>query len=409
MKNNIKRTEELLANLSSIGTDAQGGLTRLLFDENWKHAQETLKACFEKAGLDATYDTAGNLIGTAIGSECPEEVVMCGSHVDTVRNGGTLDGQYGILAGFLAIERLLEKHGAPKRTLSVVSFAEEEGSRFPFAFWGSKNLVSTVNRDLLKDAVDKDGISFAEAMAEAGFDFAAAPDAPHTNIVAFVEAHIEQGAVLEHLNKQIGVVTAIAGQKRYNVSLIGEANHAGTTPMSLRRDALQGAALCINTLLNEAKRLGDPLVLTFGKLEPKPNIVNVVPGEVNFTVDTRHTDALSLNSFARYLENTIRNIAGELDLQVEIDNWMDETPVPMNLGLIELLSDVCSEQGIDYHVMHSGAGHDSQILAPKVPTAMLFVPSIKGISHNPAEDSKMEDLVAGIDVLEATLYRLAYS
>ena len=409
MENNIKRTEELLAALSSIGTDAQGGLTRLLFDDHWKLAQETLKARFEKAGLDTAYDTAGNLIGTVAGSENPEETVMTGSHIDTVRNGGTLDGQYGILAGFLAVQRLLEKHGTPKRTLSVVSFAEEEGSRFPFAFWGSKNLVSSVDRDLLKDVVDKDGISFAEAMTDAGFDFSAAPDAPHTGIVAFVEAHIEQGAVLEHLGKQIGVVTAIAGQKRYNVSLRGEANHAGTTPMPLRRDALEGAALCISTLLSEAKQLGDPLVLTFGKLEPKPNIVNVVPGEVNFTVDTRHTDALALDSFARYVENTIRSIADELNLSVEIDNWMDESPVPMNQRLIELLSDVCSEQGIDYHVMHSGAGHDSQILAPKVPTTMLFVPSIKGISHNPAEDSKMEDLVAGIDVLETALYKLAYS
>jgi len=178
--------------------------------------------------------------------------------------------------------------------------------------------------------------------------------------------------------------------------------------MSLRRDALEGAALCIDTLLREAKSLGDPLVLTFGKLEPKPNIVNVVPGEVSFTVDTRHTDASSLNSFAQYVEDTIRSIAHDLGLQVEIENWMDESPVPMDAALIELLSDVCKEQGIDYRVMHSGAGHDSQILAPKVPTAMLFVPSIKGISHNPAEESKIEDLVAGIDVLEAALYQLAY-
>jgi len=409
MKNNIKITEVLLTNLSSIGADAQGGLTRLLFDENWKQAQETLKASFEDAGLSAAYDAAGNLIGSVVGSEHPEETVMTGSHVDTVRNGGTLDGQYGILAGFLAIQRLLEKHGTPKRSLSVISFAEEEGSRFPFAFWGSKNLVSSVDREILRDVADKDGVSFPQAMKEAGFDFSAKADAPRTDIVAFVEAHIEQGAVLEHLDKQIGVVTAIAGQKRYNVRLIGEANHAGTTPMSLRRDALEGASLCIDTLLREAKRLGDPLVLTFGKLEPKPNIVNVVPGEVSFTVDTRHTDAASLDGFAQYVESTIRSIADDLDLQVEIDNWMDESPVPMDSGLIELLSDVCSEQGIDYHVMHSGAGHDSQILAPKIPTAMLFIPSIKGISHNPAEGSKMEDLVAGIDVLEAALYQLAYT
>jgi len=408
MNQKLTATEELLATMSAIGIDPQGGLTRLLFDESWKQAQETLRARFEEAGLQASYDAAGNLIGTIKGTQKPEENIMTGSHVDTVRNGGTLDGQYGILAGFLAIQRLIEKHGAPKRSLSVISFAEEEGSRFPFAFWGSKNLIGSVERSLLKDTVDQQGISFAQAMHNAGFDFDAPPSAPRTDITAFVEAHIEQGAVLEHLEKQVGVVTAITGQKRYNVRLVGEANHAGTTPMPMRKDALEGAARIMVTLIDEAKKLGDPLVLTFGKLEPKPNIVNVVPGEVNFTVDTRHPDQEALNSFAQYVETTIQNIAYRANLQVTIDNWMDEPPVPMDAKLISLLKDSCAQLGIEHHVMHSGAGHDSQIMAPHVPTAMLFVPSKQGISHNPAEDTNMEDLLAGIDVLEAALYHLAY-
>jgi allantoate deiminase len=408
MNANLQTAENLLANLSVIGADASGGLTRLLFSESWRQAQDELFATFEEAGLKARFDAAGNLFGRAEGCERPQEVVLTGSHIDSVRNGGTLDGQYGIVAGFLAIKRLLAAHGAPRRTLEVVAFAEEEGSRFPFAFWGSKNLVGSVEREPMREVRDADGQSFAEAMVAAGFDFEAAPTPPRRDVVAFLEAHIEQGAVLERLGKPIGIVTAIAGQKRYNVRVLGEANHAGTTPMGMRKDALEGATRAMVALFEEAKRLGDPLVLTFGRIETKPGIVNVVPGEAVFSVDTRHTDPVALDAFARVIEERLRSAAAALDLGVEIENWMDEAPVPMDAQLIGLLGEACQDLGIDAQVMHSGAGHDSQIVAPHIPTAMLFVPSVKGISHNPREDTHLEDLECGIGVLEAALFKLAY-
>lgn len=408
MTEQLKALEEVLATLSAIGADANGGLSRLLFDEGWKEAQATLNTLFTEAGLTARYDAAGNLFGRVEGTDTPNETILTGSHVDTVRNGGTLDGQYGIIAGFLAIKRLINKHGAPRRSLEVISFAEEEGSRFPYAFWGSKNLVGIDDREQLANVTDTNGVAFPEAMAQAGFDFSAPAPAFRSDVKAFVEAHIEQGSVLDSLGLQIGVVTAIAGQKRYDVRLIGEANHAGTTPMGMRKDAMEGCARCIVALLDEAKRIGDPLVLTFGKTEPKPNIVNVVPGEVCFTIDTRHTDKAALNAFATYVEQTVRSIAASLELEVELENWMDESPVPMDTALVEQLADVCQSIGKDFKVMHSGAGHDSQVLAPVIPTAMLFVPSIRGISHNPAEETRMEDLLAGVDVLEEALFRLAY-
>jgi allantoate deiminase len=260
----------------------------------------------------------------------------------------------------------------------------------------------------MRELCDADGQSFAEAMIAAGFDFEAAPTPPRRDVVAFLEAHIEQGAVLERLGKPIGIVTAIAGQKRYNVRVLGEANHAGTTPMGMRKDALEGATRAMVTLFDEAKRLGDPLVLTFGRIETKPGIVNVVPGEAIFSVDTRHTDPAALDAFARVIEEHLRSAAAALDLDVEIENWMDEAPVPMDAQLIGLLGDACRDLGIDAQVMHSGAGHDSQIVAPHIPTAMLFVPSVKGISHNPREDTRLEDLECGIEVLEAALFKLAY-
>ena len=408
MKESIRRMEEVLATMSAIGADETGGLTRLLFDDSWKKAQETFKDLFQGIGLESGYDQAGNMIGRIAGTEKPDEIVLTGSHVDTVRNGGALDGQYGIIAGFLAIERLLEKYGRPAKTLAVVAFAEEEGSRFPYTFWGSKNLVGIADREEVRQLADAQGISFPEAMAKAGFDFDAARTAPMKNVVAFVEAHIEQGGVLEGLQKQVGVVTAIAGQKRYTVTLTGEANHAGTTPMAMRRDAMEGAARCQVQLLDEAKRRGAPLVLTFGRVVPKPNIANVVPGEVVFTVDTRHVDARALDDFGKLVERVICETAASLNLTASVDPWMDEAPVPMDAKLTEALESRCRAMGMSFHTMHSGAGHDSQILAPFCPTAMLFVPSIKGISHNPAENTKMEDLVAGVDVLEAFLHDLAY-
>jgi allantoate deiminase len=393
--------------MSAIGEDPDGGLTRLLYSGSWKEAQETLRDLFTKAGLAARYDEVGNLFGRIEGTDMNCGTVLTGSHVDTVRNGGTLDGQYGILASYLAVKRLITKFGAPKRSLEVVSFAEEEGSRFPYVFWGSKNLVGINERGKLREVKDADGKLFTQAMSEAGFDFEAVPEI-RKDIEAFIEIHIEQGGVLEHLGKQIGVVTAIAGQKRYNVKLVGEANHAGTTPMSMRRDAMVCAARCMTLLTDNAKKLGDPLVLTFGRVDLKPNTANVVPGEVSFSVDTRHTDRAILNNFAVEIENVIRSTAGEMGLVAELACWMNEPPVPMDIMLTELLTETCKENGLDFQMIHSGAGHDSQIMAPVYPTAMLFVPSIKGISHNPNENTRMEDLAAGVDALEAALRKLAY-
>lgn len=228
------------------------------------------------------------------------------------------------------------------------------------------------------------------------------------DIKAFVELHIEQGGVLERENKSIGIVTSIVGQRRYTIRLTGEANHAGTTPMGYRRDAVYAFSRICYESINKATELGDPLVLTFGRVEPKPNVVNVVPGEVVFTMDCRHTDQNAIISFTEEIEADMKRIASELGLEIEINRWMDEPPIPMDLKLTKMLQEQCKKENLNYRIMHSGAGHDAQIFAPRVPTAMLFVPSIKGISHNPAEETKIEDLVEGIKALTYALYQLAY-
>lgn len=400
---------DMLNKLGSIGEDPNGGVSRLLYSEAWGEAQHYLKKEMEKAGLTAEFDEIGNLFGKLEGSKYPDETILSGSHVDTVRNGGYYDGQLGIVTAFLAIKHLKETYGAPLRNLEVVSMAEEEGSRFPYAFWGSKNIVGTAKKEeVLGIKAFDNGDAFEDAMRKAGFDFRDESKEPRTDIKAFVEIHNEQGNVLEQEGKSVGVVHSIVGQRRFTIELTGQANHAGTTPMGLRKDAVFTAGKIIAEVITESKRIGDPLVCTFGKIEVTPNIVNVVPGKVLLTLDTRHTDKAALVSFTDYVEETMKRIAKEDGVELSIDMWMDEDPVPMDQKIVQVLENNCIEKGLNYKLMHSGAGHDSQIFAPFYPTAMLFVPSIDGISHNPKEYTEPADLLEGAKALAAALYELAY-
>ncbi len=403
-----KSYSELSSWLSSVGADPTGGMTRLLYSKEWIAAQHGLKERFEKSGLEAKFDEVGNLFGRVEGSKYPNETILSGSHIDTVVNGGNLDGQYGIEAAFLAIKYLKEKHGQPLRSMEVVSLAEEEGSRFPFVYWGSKNIAGIAKNSDVMNIADNKGVKFVDAMKDAGFGFREEGKPMRSDIKAFLEIHIEQGNVLEMEGKQVGVVNAIVGQRRYNIILKGQANHAGTTPMGYRKDAVYGFSEICYQSIKKAEKVGDPLVLTFGKVEPKPNTVNVVPGYVLFTIDCRHTDKKALVDFTTEIEEDMKRIAKEHGLEIEIDLWMDEDPVPMDKNLVERFEAICKRDSINFRVMHSGAGHDSQIFAPRVPTAMFFVPSIKGISHNPAEATKIEDLAEGIKVLSEAFYELAY-
>lgn len=393
--------------LSSISEEKGPGTTRLLYSKSWLRAQNELKEKFEALGMKCHFDAVGNLYGTLEGTQEPEKTIATGSHVDTVVRGGKLDGQLGIFGGYLAIKTLLENCGKPKKSLQIISMAEEEGSRFPYVFWGSKNIFGLANNDDVLELKDANGINFVEAMRGCGFDFIQ-QHVPRTDIECFVELHIEQGNFLEEEKYTVGVVNAIAGQKRYNITLKGEANHAGTTLMRFRKDTVECMARIITHSIDKAKAAGDPLVLTFGKVVPKPNTVNVVPGETLFTMDCRHTDAAFLQAFTAELEADMRSIASQKGIEIEIDNWMNEKPVAMATDLVKVIETVCEEQGMNYKIMHSGAGHDSQIFAPRVPTGMIFVPSIKGISHNVAEDTKLEDLHEGIKALTHTLKKLAY-
>lgn len=400
---------EIIDWLAQYGYQGEGeGMIRLLYTPEWLAAQKALKERFEQADMTAEFDAVGNLKGTFAGSDPDAGTVASGSHVDTVVNGGKLDGALGIEAAFLAMKDLVATYGQPKKSLSVVSMAEEEGSRFPYVFWGSKNLFGLEDNAQMADIQDKDGVKFADAMHSCGFDFNEGHDALMDGVTNWLEFHIEQGNTLEMEKKQVGIVHGIVGQRRYDIHLEGEANHAGTTMMRYRHDVVEAYAKIVSQSIAKAKAEGDPLVLTFGKVEVKPNVVNVVPGEMTFTMDCRHTDKDFLVKFSDGIVSDMRAICKEMGIEIEVDNWMDEDPVPMDDGMIAVIQRACKDRDLNALDMHSGAGHDSQIIAKHIPSGMIFVPSIKGISHNPAEATKVEDIKEGIDALEAALYALAY-
>ena len=411
MKNYFDNKEvELEVEWLSAISDTQGeeGVTRLLYSEPWISAQKALQEKLEAKNFETYHDEIGNMFGRVLGSESPQEVIATGSHIDTVVNGGRLDGQLGIIAGYMAIDYLQKTYGQPKKTLEVLAMAEEEGSRFPYAFWGSKSIFGLTKRSEVENTKDAQGVVFQDAMRHAGFDFKADDASKRDDYKAFIEVHIEQGITLENQKRDIGLVNNIVGQKRFTVVLSGESNHAGTTKMSYRKDTVRVFSEFATKAFAEAERMGDPLVLTFGHVSPEPNTVNVVPGKTTFMIDTRHTQQEELDKFEMFLRKTLQEVCDEFSVEADVNLWMDASPVPMDEGIIEVLEINSKEMDLDYIVMHSGAGHDSQIIALFVPTAMIFTPSIKGISHNPKEATDVEYLNIAITLLTKALYDLAY-
>lgn len=400
------------------------GVTRLLYTPEWQGVQQFLQERMAGLGLEVRMDQVGNVYGTLAGSQVSDKVILTGSHIDTVVNGGRYDGAYGVAAAVTALHYLLETFGPPLRTLEVVSFCEEEGSRFPLTFWGSGNVTGLYNGKECIDCADADGITLGAAMAACGLagDEGLAAEAAaglegsfwrnnspvRSDIAAYVELHIEQGIILERMSRRIGVVQAIAGQRRYLVKVGGTANHAGTTPMGLRQDALAGSAEMLLALERSALAAGDPLVATTGRLEVYPGTSNVIPGEVQFTLDIRHSEAGVLERFCGAVLAEFAELGHRRGLTLEVQPLLETAPAHMDQELRAALEEICLRQEKPYLSMVSGAGHDAQLFAPRCPAAMIFVPSRGGISHSPWEYTSPEDLTAGLEVLTAILYRLAY-
>lgn len=402
------RLQRYHAQLSAIGATPDNGVTRLLYSATWQEAQTALFNICLAENIMPSFDGCGNLFGQVTGRVEPDKIILTGSHIDTVINGGRYDGQFGVLAGLIAVAELVETHGAPKKTLAFVSFAEEESSRFSYGFWGSKNMLGIAKKEDVQSLTDVTGVDFPTAMTAAGFPFDSFQPQKKSGVETFIEVHIEQGNILTTEEKQIGIVTDIVGLVCYNITLMGIANHAGTTPMNQRSDAL----LCFSLIHQEAtalaKTFGHPLVCTVGELYVSPNASNVIPGTVRFSLDCRHPNQEILHQFVQELEILISTLAKKQNITAEIDRWLDIAPVAMNTVLVEQLEQICQTRQLNYKKMSSGAGHDAQVVGEFLPTVMIFTPSIKGISHSPEEFTEEADLLLAISVLKDLLYELAY-
>ncbi|MFP3917810.1 allantoate deiminase [Lysinibacillus telephonicus] len=405
---NVNEIQKLVDWLAVFGATTEGGVTRLLYSKEWVQAQQSLKKKMIDCGMQVYFDSVGNLFGRIEGSQEKDSVILTGSHIDTVVQGGKYDGAYGILASLLAVKRLVESNGQPKKTIEVVSLCEEEGSRFPLTYWGSKNMMGDYSLKTVEETTDKEGVSFIQAMEDAGFPISAYSSKKRSDIKHFLEIHIEQGAVLENNQLDIGLVSHIVGQKRFTISLNGQSNHAGTTPMTERKDAMVCAANAISKLTALAKTTSSSLRVTTGQIVVKPNVPNVIAGNVQFTLDIRHHESEVLEDYCHKAMQLVRTLAEKSGIQLSVEKWTDITPVGLDTALHELMRDKISSKGLKYTTMVSGAGHDAQVFGQHLPTTLLFVPSKNGISHSPLEYTSPEHLENGVLVLMDYLYRLAY-
>ncbi len=370
-------------------------------------AREKLAEWMRAAGLEVREDAVGNLFGRLRGQD-DSRTILTGSHLDTVPLGGKYDGALGILAGLVALRALRDQAGQPRRSLEVVALCEEEGSRFPAHYWGTRAILGLIEAGELERLRDDQGLSIAQAMRAAGLSPERYREAIRHDLDAFLELHIEQGRILFEERIDIGIVQAIVGLHQRSIRVTGRADHAGTTPMDLRRDALQGAAQMADEIARLVEQEGRPAVVTLGKWEVRPGAVNVVPEVVQFSLDLRHPDEATKQRLASATWSRCQAIARERGLALAGEILSDSLPSEMNPALQSALIQAAETCGANWKAMPSGAGHDSQEMARRLPTAMLFVPSIEGRSHSPAEYTTPADAARGATVLATALYGLAY-
>lgn len=371
-------------------------ITRRFLSSPMHDVHRVLGEWMKRLGMQVRVDPAGNLRGMYAGRDPSAARLLIGSHVDTVLDAGAYDGVLGVVLGIALIEALAKRR--LRFGIEIVAFSEEEGVRFGVPFIGSRALVSTLSNHLLS-ACDADGVTVAEAIRKFGLDPARVSEAivDRRQVFGYLEFHIEQGPVLESLNLGIGVVTAIAGQNRIGVTFRGAANHAGTTPMHLRRDALAAAAQWISMVERES-RASEGLVATVGWIEAKPGVGNVIAGEVHTSLDVRHASDAERHAAVAKMLTQAEEIGKERGIAVKVERRLDQAAISCDEKLVKRLEHAVSSAGFEIHRMVSGAGHDAMVLAEHLPVAMLFLRSPHGVSHHPDETVREEDVDAALQV-----------
>lgn len=403
-----RRLLRRLDELAQRGALPGGGLYRALYTPAWVAATELVSGWMKEAGLLVRRDAVGNVWGRVEGSRGGRAIVS-GSHIDTVRGGGALDGALGVVAAIEAVASLVARLGRPLRILEAVAICEEEGSRFATNFWGARAIADRIEPDEPQRVRDADGVTLADAMRGVGLDPANVAQAVRRDIDTFVELHIEQGPLLEEEGPRLGVVRTIAGTAHLEVVVRGQPDHAGATAMDRRRDALLGAATMTLRIADVAREMGPPAVATVGTIGVEPAQVNVVPGIARFTVDARHSDSTQRALLVSEITKVCKVAGRERELEVEVRTLRDRPPVQLNERATDVVRRACLACGVTPREMVSGAGHDAQVLSSAAHAAMIFVPSIGGRSHCADEATAAEDVILGTRALAAALRELAYT
>lgn len=378
-------------------------LTRTFLCPAFRQVHEHLSTWMADAGLDVRLDAVGNTIGRSRKRSKYDRIFIIGSHVDTVPDAGKYDGILGVILGIAAAKALRRKTLAKR--LDVIAFSEEEGVRFRKPYIGSLAVCGQLDAKMLARK-DVEGRSVADAIRKFGLDPADVPKSAYApgSVVGYLEAHIEQGPVLESLDLALGVVPAIMGQSRSWLTFLGQAGHAGTEPMELRRDALAAAAQFV-TAVERTGRATSGLRATVGSLTVTPNAGNVVPGEVKLSIDIRHADDTTRKHALATLLTEAKAIATERGLSLKVKHTHDQPAVACDPALTARLADVLKAQRHRFESVLSGAGHDAVVMANLCPVAMLFLRSPDGVSHHPSESVRREDVRAALGVMVKFLER----
>lgn len=402
------RFEKIFDQLSSYG-QKEGGINRIAYSKEEQSALNFLTALAKENGFLTRKDAVGNLIITRLGTDRSLSSIATGSHIDSVYNGGKYDGVVGVISALEVLLRLNDKQIKTRRSIELIVFACEESARFGVATIGSKVMTGNFKSDLLQ-LKDKNQVTLHEALLQCDYQ----PDKLESairkkdEIEYFIELHTEQGPILERENKEIGLVTGIAAPTRFEVTLRGEASHSGSTPMNYRKDALVAASKIILELEKLAfKEVKYKTVATCGVLNITSSAMNVIPGEVRLQIDIRSIDYASKKRVVDQFTTLVDKVSKERNLQAKIDLLSDEIPTLLDKELLELIKSICIKKKIEFTELPSGAGHDAMNMARVYKTAMIFLPSKEGLSHNPKEYTSLASIAQGVQLLEKVIYKLA--
>jgi N-carbamoyl-L-amino-acid hydrolase len=396
------RLNRHLAELSRFGANPQGGVTRLAYSDADRQAREYVLGLMRDAKLTPTIDTAGNIMASRAGRDTSRKPILFGSHIDSVPEGGNYDGNVGSMAAIEVAQALGEQGIVTRHPLQVVVWQNEEGG-----LYGSRAVSGQLTGEELQN-VSRSGKTIAEGITFLGGDPERLGPAQRKkgDIAGYLELHIEQGGTLERDHVNIGIVEGIVGIKQWEVTVSWFANHAGTTPMDQRHDALLAAARFVEGVNKTVTSIPGRQVGTVGRMQAFPGAPNVIPGQVICTLELRDLDAAKIDSMYASIEAKAKRIGGETGTTFAFRLLHENVPAPSDPRVRSLIADAARELGLTTKVMPSGAGHDAQAMATIGPMGMIFVPSIAGISHAPKELSRPDDITNGANVLLATLLRL---